>query len=111
MSGILALTFLALRDRRCLTYAMVVLALIPLLDGIIVLRHAGWTFTPAHFDSLGDCGFHACDRRTASKMEIERIARKKIEKDPAQPRYVVTEPWLGYGFQISRETDVTRRKL
>jgi hypothetical protein len=44
-------------------------------------------------------------------MEIERIARKKIEKDPAQPRYVVTEPWLGYGFQISRETDVTRRKL
>ena len=25
--------------------------------------------------------------------------RKKIEKNPAQPRYVLTEPWVGYRFQ------------
>lgn len=25
--------------------------------------------------------------------------RKKIEKDPAHPKYVVTEPWVGYKFQ------------
>lgn len=25
--------------------------------------------------------------------------RKKIEKDPAQPKYVLTEPWVGYRFQ------------
>jgi two-component system, OmpR family, KDP operon response regulator KdpE len=24
--------------------------------------------------------------------------RKKIEKDPARPRYIVTEPWVGYRF-------------
>jgi two-component system KDP operon response regulator KdpE len=27
--------------------------------------------------------------------------RKKIEKDPAHPRYILTEPWMGYRFQIS----------
>ena len=26
--------------------------------------------------------------------------RKKIEKDPAHPRHVITEPWVGYRFQI-----------
>ena len=24
--------------------------------------------------------------------------RKKIEPDPARPRYIVTEPWVGYRF-------------
>ena len=26
--------------------------------------------------------------------------RKKIEKDPVQPLYILTEPWLGYRFQL-----------
>ena len=26
--------------------------------------------------------------------------RKKIEKDPAKPRYVLTEPWVGYRFAL-----------
>ena len=29
--------------------------------------------------------------------------RKKIEADPAHPKYIITEPWVGYRFRLSRE--------
>jgi two-component system KDP operon response regulator KdpE len=28
--------------------------------------------------------------------------RKKIEPDPSHPRYILTEPWVGYKFSIAR---------
>jgi two-component system, OmpR family, KDP operon response regulator KdpE len=28
--------------------------------------------------------------------------RKKIETNPAQPKYIRTEPWVGYRFQPPR---------
>jgi two-component system, OmpR family, KDP operon response regulator KdpE len=30
--------------------------------------------------------------------------RRKIEKDPAHPRHILTEPWIGYKFQLPTDT-------
>src|SRR5215470_3083918 len=30
--------------------------------------------------------------------------RKKIEKNPSTPRYLLTEPWIGYRFQLRQDS-------
>jgi len=49
--------------------------------------------------------------------EIEKVRavigqiRKKIEKDPARPRYILTEPWFGYRFEVpTKENSSSRRR-
>ena len=44
--GVLLFAFLGLRNRRVLAYAIAVLALIPVSDGLIVLACGDWTFKP-----------------------------------------------------------------
>ena len=34
--------------------------------------------------------------------------RKKLESDPARPKLILTEPWVGYRFQAPREPKHTR---
>jgi two-component system KDP operon response regulator KdpE len=34
--------------------------------------------------------------------------RKKIEPQPSKPRYLLTEPWVGYRFAVPEEAQQTR---
>jgi two-component system KDP operon response regulator KdpE len=42
-------------------------------------------------------GPHAVDQPEHLRVLLGSL-RKKIEPDPSQPRYIVTEPWVGYRF-------------
>ena len=50
------------------------------------------------------------------REEVEKVhaivaqIRRKIEKDPASPRYILTEPWFGYRFQVPSESDHHHRR-
>ncbi|HEX8837983.1 MAG TPA: response regulator transcription factor [Candidatus Acidoferrum sp.] len=39
---------------------------------------------------------------TESLRVVINQLRKKLEADPARPRYILTEPWVGYRFQAPR---------
>jgi two-component system, OmpR family, KDP operon response regulator KdpE len=41
---------------------------------------------------------------TDSLRVVINQLRKKIEANPARPKYIVTEPWVGYRFQPFRES-------
>lgn len=41
---------------------------------------------------------------TDSLRVVINQLRKKIESDSAHPKYILTEPWVGYRFQVHRST-------
>jgi two-component system KDP operon response regulator KdpE len=41
---------------------------------------------------------------TESLRVVINQLRKKIEANPARPKYIVTEPWVGYRFQPLNES-------
>jgi hypothetical protein len=57
VSGILVLALITLGNRKALAYAIGVLTLIPVFDGLIVLRHAAWVFTPVILIHWGTAAF------------------------------------------------------
>ena len=63
-------------------------------------RHAGRVLT--HRAILKAIwGPHAVDQPEHLRVLMGQL-RKKIEPDPARPRYLLTEPWVGYRFAATR---------
>ena len=49
-------------------------------------------------------GDHSVDQPEHLRVLMGQL-RKKIEPDPAQPRYLLTEPWVGYRFADEPDDD------
>src|SRR5204863_3000544 len=61
-----------------------------------LLRHAGKVLT--HHMLLGAVwGGDYTEQTEYLRVFIGQL-RKKIEPDPSKPRYILTEPWIGYRF-------------
>ena len=85
-------------DRRRVTMADSELRLTPKEFELLTLlaSHAGRVLT--HRSILKAIwGPHSADQPEHLRVLVGQL-RKKIEPDPAHPRYVLTEPWVGYRF-------------
>jgi two-component system, OmpR family, KDP operon response regulator KdpE len=43
-------------------------------------------------------GFENADQPEYLRVFIGQL-RKKIEQNPSEPKYILTEPWVGYRFE------------
>jgi two-component system KDP operon response regulator KdpE len=85
-------------DRRRVTVAETEVRLTPKEFELLALmvRHAGQVMT--HRVILKSIwGPHSVNQPEHLRVLIGQL-RKKIEPDPSRPRYLVTEPWVGYRF-------------
>jgi two-component system, OmpR family, KDP operon response regulator KdpE len=62
----------------------------------LLVTHAGRVLTH-RFILKAIWGTHGVDQPEHLRVLIGQL-RKKIEPDPANPRYLLTEPWVGYRF-------------
>jgi two-component system, OmpR family, KDP operon response regulator KdpE len=86
----------------------------------VIARGAAVHLTPKEFDLLrhlvANQGKPLSHRRLlqavwgpdyGDETEYLRVTvnqlRKKIEPDPAHPKYILTEPWIGYRFVLARD--------
>jgi two-component system, OmpR family, KDP operon response regulator KdpE len=62
----------------------------------LLARHAG---RPVSFDEIIDTVWKGAPATSNDAVRVHVGAlRRKIEPDPSSPRYIVTEPWIGYRF-------------
>ena len=62
----------------------------------LLVTHAGRVLTQRAI-SKAIWGDHAADQPEHLRVLVGQL-RKKIEPDPGNPRYLLTEPWVGYRF-------------
>jgi len=91
-------------DRHRVLRGEIEIKLTPKELGLLTLmaRHAGQVLT--HRVILKTIwGPHAVDQPEHLRVLMGQL-RKKIEPDPARPRYLLTEPWVGYRFAADEES-------
>jgi two-component system KDP operon response regulator KdpE len=64
---------------------------------VYFVQHPGTVLT--HHKLLGAIWGGEYTEQTENLRVFIGQLRKKIEVDPADPKYIVTEPWIGYRFQ------------
>jgi two-component system KDP operon response regulator KdpE len=70
----------------------------------VLARHAG---RPVSFDELIAFVWKGAPATSNDAVRVHVGAlRRKLEPDPSSPRYIVTEPWIGYRF-IAEPVPVT----
>jgi two-component system KDP operon response regulator KdpE len=67
----------------------------------LMARHAGQVLTNRTILRT-IWGPHAVDQPEHVRVLMGQL-RKKIEPDPARPRYLLTEPWVGYRFAAGED--------
>jgi two-component system KDP operon response regulator KdpE len=85
-------------ERRRVTHAARELKLTPTEYALLELlaTHAG---KPVFIDQIIARVWSSAPGTTHDTVRVHMSAlRRKLEPDPAQPRYIVTEPWIGYRF-------------
>ncbi|MFN0111464.1 MAG: response regulator transcription factor [Blastocatellia bacterium] len=65
---------------------------------VYLIRHTGKVLT--HRVLLGAIWGGDYTEQTEYLRVFVGQLRKKIEADPAKPRYILTEPWIGYRFNV-----------
>jgi len=62
----------------------------------LLARHAG---RPVSFDEIISTVWRGSPATSNDAVRVHVGAlRRKLEPDPSKPRYIVTEPWIGYRF-------------
>lgn len=85
-------------ERRRVTHGSRELKLTPTEYALLELlaTHAG---KPVFIEQIIARVWSSAPGTTADTVRVHMSAlRRKLEPDPAQPRYIVTEPWIGYRF-------------